>query len=149
MVFTRVFIRVVCFTIACLFIFAQFSAQAESDDQFVLITENDKRPVPLFGEDAIRFFRQGSFFQKRDDFKRALEKYDAALHAGLLTWQVYINQGVCYSEMGDYDKAYNCFIDAHRTNPKNPLICKHLTYVTKKLGKDEESRGWFNKFKGL
>jgi tetratricopeptide (TPR) repeat protein len=81
---------------------------------------------------AIPFYLAMSY-QATDDHQKAIDKYDEYLSKNgdwsEEAWYSKYMQGQCYHEMGQWEKAFNCYLDAYAYNPDRaePLyeIAKH------------------------
>ena len=125
-------------------------ANVEEGHRFEIdITDEDKKPISLPNDKAFQLFKSGRSLQQKGNYKAAIKKYQSALDLGLVLWQTYLNAGVCYSQTEDFRLAYDSLIEAHKRNPKNFLICKHLAFVCQKLGKKEEAKAWAQRFNSL
>lgn len=88
---------------------------------------------------------QGFEYMKAKNYAKALECYSAALKEKTANrWQILVNMGTCYSELGEYNKALSSLLDSITQGGLHPTQCVNVSAVYQKLGDNDKALSWLN-----
>ena len=81
--------------------------------------------------------------------QEAIELYESALKTAPDFYDAWNNIAGYYGKLGDYFKAYDCFLKAHELNPGKPKPIYGLALASKDTGKYRECIKWCDEYDNL
>lgn len=127
------------------------SAPIEGEQSMSELTSDDQKPLQLSDRQDIKHegreaFIKGYQAQKSSYWSFAITQYQKAIETNPDMYEAFWNQGVCYEQDQKFDKAKSDFETALKIDWQNPLVYKHLAWLSFRLGNNDEGRDYLKKY---
>jgi tetratricopeptide (TPR) repeat protein len=127
------------------------SAPIEGTPDMAELTVDDRQPLQLSERPDIKrqgreLFIKGYQAQKSRKFDVAIANYQGAIAANPDIYEAFWNLGLCLEQQKQYQEAKQAFDTALKIDWTNPLIYKHLAFISFHLGKADEGQAWLKKY---
>lgn len=86
------------------------------------------------------WFKIGLLHQEKGDFDKAMANYGKILRVHSAFVPAIYNYGICLEEKGDWEQALKQFTKAVKFSPGEKSIRRHLIFLYKKLGREDEAQ---------
>jgi tetratricopeptide (TPR) repeat protein len=131
--------------------FAATGAPIEPNASMAELTSDDRIPLQLSERANIKrrareLFIKGYQAQKSANFVSAVTYYQSATAANPDMYEAFWNLGLCLEKLGEYPTAKEAFATSLKIDWSNPLVYKHLAYISYQLGNADEGRDWLKKY---
>jgi tetratricopeptide (TPR) repeat protein len=127
------------------------SAPIQGKPAMAVLTPDDKKPIQIseradIKHEAREHFIKGYQAQKAADYKTAVSHYQSAISSNPDMYEAFWNLGLCLEWQGQYPEAQEAFATALKIDWSNPLIYKHLAFLSFQQGKMDEGQDYLNKY---
>ena len=126
-------------------------APIEGTPDMAELTADDWQPLQLSERPNIKhegreLFIKGFQAQKSGKLALAIANYQGAIASNPDIYEAFWNLGLCLERQRQYPEAKQAFDTALEIDWTNPLIYKHLAFISFHLGKPEEGQAWLKKY---
>jgi tetratricopeptide (TPR) repeat protein len=126
-------------------------APIEGTPAMAELTADDWKPLQLSERPDIKhqgreLFIKGYQAQKSGKLAVAIANHQGAVAACPDIYEAFWNMGVCLEQQKQYQEAKQAFDTALKIDWTNPLIYKHLAFLSFHLGKPDEGQAWLKKY---
>jgi tetratricopeptide (TPR) repeat protein len=126
-------------------------APIEGTQAMAELTVDDTKPLQLSERPDIKhqgreLFIKGYQAQKDGKLTVAIASYQGAIASNPDIYEAFWNLGLCLEKQKQYPEAKQAFDTALKIDWTNPLIYKHLAFISFQLGKPDEGQAWLKKY---
>jgi tetratricopeptide (TPR) repeat protein len=114
------------------------------------LMENSESAIAFFTQyldkhpySCVAWFNLGQWYQKQDDFDKAIWSYDFSIATIEHYAPAYLQKGICLFELEKYNEAIEAFNQNLEYNGPDALIYCHIANCHQELGAYREARGFY------
>jgi len=128
-----------------------FAAPLEGTREMAELTQDDVNPLKLVERQDIKHQSSEAFYkafsaQKSGQWELAIANYQKAADWNPDMYEAFYNLGLCFERKQEWSAAQEAFKTAVKIDWSNPVIYKHLAYLSYKQGDPVEAKTWLDKY---
>ena len=115
------------------------------------LTRDDMKPIKLTERQDIKHEGKEAFYkaysaQTSGNWQTAIDNYERATNWNPDMYEAFYNLGLCHEVKQNWSEAQRAFKTAVKIDWSNPLIYKHLAFLSYQLGQPDEAKQWLDKY---
>ncbi len=115
------------------------------------LTQDDIKPIKLTERPDIKHEGNEAFYraysaQKSGQWQLAIDNYQRAANWNPDMYEAFYNLGLCFEKKQEWSEAQQAFKTSVKIDWSNPLVYKHLAFLSYQLGDPAEAKTWLDKY---